>query len=188
MTADLASSYYEWLYSHVADLSDPRPDMSHRIITSILHSKTFHWTVPNDDNRASDGLALRDEYCDYIGTWGDEPFQYKPATIFEVLVALARRAAYEGEGLTNIEGLDSWFWLFMANLGLAKITDQAYMHSEVQSQYEIICNLDTFLDRKYGDDGRGGLFPLRKPIIPQWRAELWFQMQAYLLENSQLEF
>ena len=117
MTADLASSYYEWLYSHVADLSDPRPDMSHRIITSILHSKTFHWTVPNDDNRASDGLALRDEYCDYIGTWGDEPFQYKPATIFEVLLRWLGEQHMKVKALQTSRGSTRGFGYLWLTLG-----------------------------------------------------------------------
>jgi hypothetical protein len=37
------------------------------------------------------------------------------------------------------------------------------------------------INRTYGPDGSGGLFPLHKPhILDQRRVELWYQMQYYL--------
>ena len=38
-------------------------------------------------------------------------------------------------------------------------------------------------ERSYAFDGYGGLFPLRKPHQDQRNIEIWYQMQAYLMEN-----
>jgi hypothetical protein len=39
------------------------------------------------------------------------------------------------------------------------------------------------VNREYDPDGRGGLFPLDGTHANQREVELWYQMQAYIIER-----
>lgn len=190
MRVDLVSSYFEWLYSKIGDNTNPRPDQSYRILAQRLFDTPFYWFVKNDENRELDGLRLRDEFCDEVGSWGDSRFPFTACSTLEVLISLAGRAAFEGEGLGIAEGQYDWFWLFMRNIGLQHYDDDKFLHGGVAVTLHVDDIIRDLLDRKYGRGERGSLFPQKKkpgePHLAQ--IEMWYQLQGYLLENNKLAF
>lgn len=166
---ELDKEYFDWLCDQVIKA----PGFRERIVLEFLFSKEFVWTVPNDDNRAQDGKDLRREFLE---SWGHPPeteFLEIGCSMFELLVGLSRRLAFEGDGEP-----DAWFWRMMANIKLTKLTDDRSCSFERVDDI-----LDRVIWRTYNHLGHGGLFPLASSEEDQRRVELWYQMSAYLLER-----
>jgi len=135
-----------------------------------------------DDNRALDGLALRDAYLEETGmdevrAIGDE----SECSVLEMLVALASRmdfALYEPD---SGERSINWFWMFIRNLRLATYDCDDPDKERKRHLNNLLIN--KFLKRHYLSNGVGGLFPLRHPKKNQAKVEVWYQMMAYVEEN-----
>lgn len=187
-TDDLDEQYFSWLYSHIGVLSDPNPSHSYHLLAEQLYRKPFIWYVPNDDNRATDGLFLRDEFCDVIGSWRnprrEDRMPFEPCNMLEMIIGVAKRASFEGSDIFPDNSVGDWFWRIMGNLGLSRYTDDVFMLEQPYREIEIV--LDTIIERRYGADGTGGLFPLRHPTEDQRKTEIWYQLCAYILENSDI--
>lgn len=184
--SDLVERYFEWLYGHFGKISDQDPSLTHWLLAEQLFHTNYRWTVHNDDNREMDGLSLRDDFCDLVGSWNDNPFVFRPCSVLEVLVALAIRADYEADGLNIVEGVDEWFWLFLKNIGLDGFNDKTYSNFQRATKQRVENRVNLVLDRNYGPDGHGGLFPLNQAMTDQRDVELWYQLSAYILENSDI--
>ena len=48
---------------------------------------------------------------------------------------------------------------------------------------EVKAAVECLLERRYLEDGDGGLFPLKCPRKDQRRVEIWYQMSAWVIEN-----
>ena len=141
-----------------------------------LYVKEFVWLIPNDDNRAEDGKELRYEFINEQGIDEvDQEWLDLGCSVLEMMIALARRAAFESD-----DEVVEWFWRFIFNLGLNNHTDIAYAS---KTEREVDNVLDTVIFRTYDADGLGGLFPLTHPRQNQRKVELWYQLAAYLLEG-----
>lgn len=171
--------YLDWL---VARVTSPRQRRStaartYYKILKQLHEKEFFWLVANDDNRVLDGLELRNEFlADIRYRIGEDDEEWASAgcSVLELLIGLSRRLADLDDGEPRI-----WFWHMMKNLGLDQHDDQIpYDHEEVD---EI---LSALIYRTYDRDGNGGLFPLDDPREDQRKVEIWYQLNAYLLEHE----
>lgn len=172
----LDERYLEWLYSIIGIVRNANPRRSHWLLTAQLYQKEFIWSIPNDDNRLADGLDLRDEFVQTTGAECDHAWLGEACSVLEMLVALCRRIDSE-----SVHDSYYWFWKIIDNLHLGSFVDDNYS-DDVQLAVE-----DTFnrvLDRTYDANGDGGLFPLKHPNQDQTKVELWYQMSAYLLENS----
>ena len=75
---------------------------------------------------------------------------------------------------------DIWFWHLIETLDLEQFNDRKY---DDHAQEEIAEILDRVIWRTYAPNGDGGLFPLRNPTKDQRKVELWYQLNAYLLEQ-----
>jgi hypothetical protein len=95
-------------------------------------------------------------------------------SVLEMMIAFAIKAEFETD-MTMRE----WFWLFMENLELSDMNDT---HSEVSEN--VMKVMDTFIWRTYSRNGRGGMFPLKKPQHNQTKVEIWYQFCEYLIEND----
>jgi hypothetical protein len=177
MNAPLDELYFEWLYRQVCSLKLKNPHRTYWNLFRILFTKEFLWFVPNDDNRVEDGRDLRHEFLDqrHICHEDIDP-EWIPmgVSVLEVFIGLARRLAFQMSGEQ-----DEWFWELMENLDLRQYNDQADIPHE---HVEII--LDRVIWRTYRRNGHGGLFPLRQPREDQREVELWYQLNAYILERS----
>lgn len=168
--------YFDFLYSLV-DRPSPKQPPYYYLLQKLHHTR-FISLVPNDDNRAKDGEALRDLFK----TDQNTSFIYnKPCSVLEMLIGLS----YRMEGMMIGEPFEKeaseCFWIFLNNLNVDWINDSVYFDDG--NEDEIDQKLKIFLNRKYDFNGEGGIFPLKKPKQDQRNVELWYQMNAYLLEN-----
>jgi hypothetical protein len=134
-----------------------------------MHNTEFVWTVPNDDNRVQDGVDLRREFV------GDRSsvLALEIVTFLEVLVGLSRRLEFTAGGNAEI-----WAWQLIRNLRLQKMIDP--LGPAKRERVRDI--LDAVIWRTYREDGRGGFFPLSNPTDDQTKVEIWYQMNAYVIE------
>lgn len=121
---------------------------SYRWALKRLYTVEFYSTVPNDDNRESDGRDLREyeefEKCDDIPDG--------PARVIEVMIGLAIRMEYELSGYKDEPSKIDCFWDMFENLGLDGYPDYALSGVEGAWIDEIITK---FLDRDYDNFGQG---------------------------------
>lgn len=175
--------YFDWLVQLVDGVSE-MPDVSYTMLLKILHSHPFWSTIPNDDNRAEDGLELRKIFSMKYGGPMDE--DTSPCSVLEMLIALARRMAYmlSDEHTDEDSTIPDFFWIFIRNLGLEEYTDEVLIGGDEPGEAECVDSIvERLVERTYMSDGWGGIFPLRNPPGDQRTTEIWYQMQAYMIEN-----
>ena len=172
-TRSLEQDYLEWLSGQIRP-THRRRDRTYQDLIDLLWQKEFVWFIPNDDNRIADGLDLRVEFQREVlpsntrielGNLG--------CSVLEVIIGIARRAAFATEGEADI-----WAWVLLENLHLDKMYDPI-SRAKADRIDEI---LENFIWRQYGKDGEGGLFPLTFPEQDQTKVEIWYQMNAYVCE------
>lgn len=182
----LKEEYFSWLYKQIG-----KQRRSYVKLCKELHEKKFRWTIHNDDNRCEDGLALRDIFAEENNldeTHLEVKYFFKAdCSVFELLVALAKRIDDLMYDLEHQENHASrWFREMLENLRLSRFTDDTFRDTFLDPVSEASVNeiLEVFMDRQYGFDGRGGLFPLKKrPPEDQSEVEIWYQLMRYLDEN-----
>lgn len=167
--------YFIWLYRQVANPDIAEPSLTYWKLLKELFTKEFVWLIPNDDNRIEDGKALRIEFIQDEGlTEVDRDWIELGCSMFELMVGLSRRLAFEAEGEPHF-----WFWTMMENLGIHKYSDDRRF-----ARIHINKILDRVIFRTYKENGFGGLFPLKHPEQDQRNVELWYQLSAYVLEQG----
>lgn len=147
----------------------PAPNHKHyHLLINELYSREFVPIIKRDDNRAVDGIYLRDEL-------GFEDDTDKPCSVLEMLIALSGR--FDGNSGFDPDEVYENFWILIRNIGLDQYDDVNYSGNEVWSILYI------FENRTYSFNGKGGLFPLKRPRTDQRGIEIWDQMQEWLIEN-----
>jgi hypothetical protein len=171
LSTTLESDYLGYL-SKLVGPQGFNPRTSHSRLLRQLHTTEFVFIIPNDDNRVLDGLELRAEFL-HRGRMKhvDREWETLGCSCLEMMIGLSRRLSFEAEGEPR-----EWFWIMIDNLGLTRFDDDLYDEEAVE---EI---LTIFVYRQYLPDGQGGLFPLQVPHQDQREVDLWYQMNAYLLE------
>jgi hypothetical protein len=179
MKINVRKRYFEWLLDKI----DMR-EHNHHILVDILHIKEFYWTISNDDNRLQDGKELRINFSEETGIRKIESLN-RPCSVLEVLVGMMFRfdnAMPDPETEEEEKERPSkWFWEMLENCGLAKYDDDYYMQKDRRIEIDEI--ITRILSRDYDKDGSGGLFPLKHPKKDQRKIELWYQMNAYIMEK-----
>lgn len=175
MTQPLDERYFVWLYSQVADPDLTHPSLTYWKLLRVLFTKEFTWSIPKDENRSEDGKELRIEFAqDLRLDEVDDDWMDLGCSMLELLVGLAKRLYWETDGKVHY-----WFWRLMENLGLHQYSDNKRLPKK-----RIEAVLDCIILRTYKPNGEGGLFPLRHAEMDQRQAELWYQLSAYVLEQS----
>lgn len=182
MVFDVEQDYFHWL----CEIINVDQDVSSWwLLMNNLHHTEFYALIPHDENRALDGLTLREEYLNdircpkYVELNGE-------CSVLEMMIALAKRmeyATFDPYSSNGVQrGTSYWFWEMIRNLGLLEYSDDEYM--ELGGIDDVSIRVRNFLNRAYEFDGDGGLFPLRCPNQDQRDIEIWAQMNAYLEENE----
>lgn len=185
---EAVNQYFFWLCEkiHLVENDKPVEDFYTRfwVLLKHLHKKEYYGTVPNDDNRGSDGKRLRERFGDLTNY---EPYDILdgPCTMLEMLVALAERCENMMADPDKGDQTAKWFWEFLENAGLMKYTDEVFIETGDISAINDV--LERILAREYDEDGKGGFFPLDYPGKNQRKVEIWYQMGAYLMENYYLD-
>ena len=174
----------QWYFNWLCDLVHiDQVNRSYYILAKDLYNKEFVAYVDHDENRAYDGMELRDECLEELG-YPKYTNIDRPCSVLEMLISLARRMDFETSDVYEDDSNDRttyWFWEMIDNLGLIKFDDESYIDLEGQIFVDSI--IDTFVRRKYKPNGEGGLFPLRHSKEDQRDVEIWYQMYMYLAEN-----
>lgn len=179
MSKPLDELYLEWLYGQVASVKLKNPARTYWTLLRTLYSTEFVWLVANDDNRLEDGRDLRHDFiADQDIDSVEDDWLTIGCSMFEMLLALAKRLVFEADGNTE---MSDWFWHLLGNINLANYND-ATIHTDLDQKY-IDHVLESVIWRNYQPDGLGGLFPLNDPHEDQRSVELWYQLSNYLLEG-----
>lgn len=171
------NEYFEWLYTLVCG-ERYSPDISYRKLLTHLYSTEFIYILPNDVNRAKDGIDIRYRftYDNPQLSMGEQQHieNIGPCTVFEMMIALAIRC----ENVMDDPGVGDrtrqWFWGMVASLGLGSITDDRYDEEHVDMV------IKRFLNREYEPNGEGGLFTIKKCECDLRDVEIWHQLWWYL--------
>lgn len=171
----LDEAYFNWLCGHVGQIQSRPTARTYRRLLKLFYQKEFIWIVPNDDNRMADGKAIRDEFVNDLGLWNIDPdWMGLGCSFYEMLLALSRRVSFLDDG-TPAE----WFWHLVQNIGLHVYNDRMEI-----DERDVDDTLERVIWRQYEPNGKGGLFPLKHHNGDQRKFELWYQLNAYLLEND----
>jgi hypothetical protein len=176
MDDPLDRAYLDWLYAQVGT-GGSNKSLTHWSLLRQLHSKEFVYTHPRDHNRSEDGRDLRYRFVDESGIERvNASWMGMGCSVLEMLIALSTGLSFEAEGEPR-----DWFWHLMQNLGLAECVDSQY---DKYYRHMVDDVIDTVVYRLYAPDGTGGLFPLENPTEDQRSVELWYQLNAYLIERD----
>lgn len=179
MIDELINEYFEWLYSIVSIDEGSYPDStSYRKLMMHLHSTEFTYSIYKDKNRASDGIDLRFRFAIHNGHENLQPitnYISGPCSVLEMMIALALRC--EETIMDDPKYGDrtkQWFWNMINSLGLNSMYNREYDKNEVDDI------LNTFLNREYSSNGRGGLFTIENCKTDLTTVEIWCQLCWYL--------
>lgn len=165
-------SYYNYLVRLVRTPESKR----YTLLLEHLWRKEYYSILPNDQNRAKDGLFLRREV--------NEGQDFGPCRVLEMLIALSRRMEFQLYGTDYDKTYKDLFWELVNNLDLIKFDN---IEAAKDAMYlEIDHILTKWIERRYSPDGYGGVFPLnkwKKNDGKQTEVEIWYQMMLYLSEN-----
>lgn len=166
--------YFNWMYDRVC--KDRFADtISYEMLFMFLHDTEFVWSVPHDENRAADGIALRYRYCVEHDCEELEWCLDGPCSVLEMMLAIAIRCE---ETITDDpekgDRTAQWFWSMISSLGLGSMSDTNY------NEWLVNDVITRFLNREYDPDGRGGLFTVKHWNRDMRTAEIWHQLMAYI--------
>lgn len=170
MSEPIEGEYFNWLCAKVQKTRA----LIYVDLLKILYSTEFTWVIPEDRNRAEDGLELRHDFLREAHARSDNQLINQPCSVLEVLLAFANRASFQ----TDIPVRD-WFWEMMDNLDLGEFRQVSRV-----DEVHIRERLHTFIWRTYDPSGYGGLFPMRWPKTDQRKVEIWYQFCEYLEDRG----
>ena len=166
--------YFEWLCGLI-DITRFSRHISYRKLLMHLHNIEFTWFIPNDDNRADDGIQLRRRYSLVLEDMRLQDYIQGPCSVLEMMVALAIRCEESIMDDAQIgDRIGQWFWSMIHNLGLSPMSDNRFDRDFVD---DAIARL---LNREYEPDGRGGLFTVKHCDHDMRTVEIWRQLSWYL--------
>lgn len=166
-------TYFEWLERQVTYFDD---SYTYHNLLGKLYSLPYIPVIDMDQNRALDGIHIRN---DYFGEYGeDQNIIDSPCSFLEFLLGLARRMNYIYGDVYEDRTKDC-FWTLIRNIGLKELYDKTY---EVNPERIVEEAVDRVNNRTFETDGFGGLFPLQNPRENQRNVEVWYQMNQYLAE------
>lgn len=172
----LESEYLQWMYDIVFGGSYH----SYRKLFKRLHEIKFRYTIPNDGNRAEDGVCLRYRFGLANGYSQHEIanlLDISDCSVLEMMLALCNRCEekiMQNPVYGNRTGL--WFLYMLDSLGLSDMTDDIFDRKKVD------WIIDAFLDRNYSPCGAGGLFTLKNPAKDLRNVEIWYQAMWFFNE------
>lgn len=166
--------YFNWLYDYVCK-GRSHEKVSYVKLFKALHRIEFIFTIPNDINRAKDGVDLRYRFAMMKDDDRIMEMLDGPCSVLEMMLALSIRCEETIMDNTGYgDRTSQWFWNMMSNLGIGRMTDDIF------EEYIVEDIIYTFLERRYEPDGKGGLFYIKGCEDDLRRVEIWIQLCWYL--------
>lgn len=186
--------YFKWLTSLV---DNPPNGKKYSNLFACLHKYAFNAINNFDKNRQNDAIELRKVYCNSIyykiyvfcncpETMLLHEDNLEFCTFLELLICLSKRMEFEMTSDSDMDySMNRWFWELISNIGFTKYDDEHW--DKFNSEDEIAERIVLINERKYADNGDGGLFPINEPPYNMRKLQLWYQMMKYLQEKYDLE-
>lgn len=174
----LLDDYYNWV---VADLGvRKRKYVHYKKLLRCLFKITYTWSVPFDENRYSDGMALRYHFCEDNGLserqWKDFYLSiWFPCSVLEMLAAFSKKIAASPYGRDDdFNGF--MFWIFMENLGLLEFDDTNFDENRVK---EIV-------EEWLSGSEMSEILPIKIDMSEKNDMDLWKRMTIYMYDHPEL--
>lgn len=174
MRGPLDELYVAWLYAQISNVNLRSSRRTHWRLMNALYDSEFVALIGNDDNRVEDIKDLKNEFLYDAEVPRVDPGWFEHCSFLELLIVLARMFDFDAD-----TGVEFAFWLMLENIGLSEYNDAKRFSSD-----EVEKIVDVVVGRSYRANGVGGLFPLKHASEDQREIELWYQMNAYILENE----
>lgn len=176
---DFCNAYRNWIGSTMGD-------GSHEILFDVMMDTEFRWDpgIPRDADRESDGRFLRLEFAEEEGWELTDEELAIPCSFLEFMAALAR--TIEDDLMYDPDEPDrapEWFWEMMENSGLALFDDRYMVEGRTLAYQMAVETMNRVMERRYEPNGDKGLFPLKHPMADQREVEIWYQANAYFIEE-----
>lgn len=176
---DFSNAYRNWMEERMLA-------SNYSILFDFLNDVEFEWSrdIPRDADRADDGRYLRLRFAEETGIDWRKEYLVHPCSFLEFLISLAflidDKIMYDPEKPDQVV---DWFWLMMSNSKLDAFTDDYILKGSTLA-YELMTEtVNMIMYRQYDYNGYPGLFPLRKPAMDQRKVEIWYQANAYFIEE-----
>jgi hypothetical protein len=151
--------------------------------TRSLFEIEFRGILGSDSNREEDGKDLRAEYCGEPYTRYVERALEGPCSMLEMLIALAKRIEEMLSTPDKPDRTGIWFWEMIHNLGLREYQDRDSVEKKERNALYNRKIIDRFIERLYNANGDGSLFPQKYPAFDSRTIEIWYQVQAYYMDE-----
>ena len=173
------NAYRNWLGAKM-------DDGDHSILFDVMMDTEFVWdrSIPRDADRESDGRYLRLAFVEEEGGEVTDEVMSVPCSFLEFLVGLAM--AIEDKIMYDPSEPDKaseWFWTMMDNSGLSRFDDRYMLEGRTLAYQMVSATMEKVMRRRYEPNGDKGLFPLKHPAEDQRRVEIWYQANAYFIEE-----
>lgn len=185
MNQKIKKDYIQWILDRAYNWCLPYG--KYYKLIQYLHSREFIWDIPNDSNRAADGVDYRlrfaDENREY--TYRDVYLYLneEPCTVLEMMMALSTKCEEHIMGDPDAGDRSGyWFFQMIQNMHMDQLEDDIFDKNIAEE------HVDVMLERKYYPNGNGGLFIIQSnPTIDMREIEIWFQLNRYLNERMDNE-
>lgn len=186
MTDETVRAAYEDFLTAYSGLHS-RYGKRYYMLSTVLAKTPFISVIGNDDNRAEDGMRLRLFFAKQYKTEEEErvlDILSGTCSLLEMMIGLAQRLDGMAYGVGDRVETSRWFFVILENLGWEVFDDDAML--ELSNREELGRRIDILMNRQYKPDGRGGFFPLKGTKKDQRNVEIWYQANAWMIENSHL--
>lgn len=186
--------YFNWLTSLV---DNPPNGKNYSKLFECLHKYKFKAINNFDKNRQNDAMELRKVYCNSIyykiyvfsncpETMLLDDDNLELCTFLELLICLSKRMEFEMTSDSDMDySMNRWFWELISNIDFTRFDNEYW--DELDSEKNIVERINLINERKYANNGYGGLFPTNEPPYNMRKLQLWYQMMKYLQEKYDLE-
>lgn len=170
----IKDEYFWWLCDLVHHMY---PEYENRdLLLKHLAMTVYFYTLPRDEARETDGFDLR---LQFLADTGRPDIQVSelddPVSFLEVLVSMAVRC--EDDIMHDEEYGDRtylWFWEIISSMGLLDCTNDVYDKATVGKK------LSSILERKFGRDGKNGMFYMPDKHRDLRKIDWWQQFYMYI--------
>ena len=171
---EIINEYFRWLSGLVNEKGNHK-DISYTKLLTRLHETEFIYSLPMDENRAANGVALRYRFeCEHPDVDDIKLYLTGPCSILEMMIALSLKCENIMDNPHIGNRTSQWFWGMVTNLGLGSMYDS---HFDIEYVDAV---LKRFVERKYEPNGKGGLFTIKHNPCDLRNIEIWRQLMWYL--------
>ena len=164
------------------------------VLSGILYEINYDCRVDQDKIQVDKAKELRREYAVDVGVTSDGEAVDKladrlwksihgPCSLLEMMVYLAK-SLNENLNETEEDQTNEFFKVLLENSKLNGMDDDDYEFYPDQARRYWLNRVEVIQKRLYRETGEGGFFPLRKAKEDMRNVPIWYQLNAWLEENS----